>query len=507
MFRTPPIVVCLLTLACPILGQDKPQPAGPAPAPDLPRVLLIGDSISQGYTGPVRQLMQGRAIVSRIKGNAGPSGRGVASIEKWLKAATGKWDVIHFNFGLHDLAYRNANGRGLNKKSGKQWANLEEYAANLRKVVARLKKTGAELIFATTTPVPEGEPGRVVGDSAKYNTVARQIMFEHGIGIDDLYEEVIGRMDELATKPGNVHFKKKGSMVLAKQVVTTIDRAIKQRDAGKRRRNKAAKKPQFQPTRKVIYKTIGDVQLALHIFEPDQLEKDDKRAAIVFFFGGGWNGGSPAQFYPHCDYLAGRGMVAIAAEYRIKNKHKTTPFECVEDGKSAIRYVREHAEEIRIDPDRIAAGGGSAGGHVAAAVGTVEGFEEAGHTVRSRPDALVLFNPVYDNGPKGYGHKRVKARWREISPAHNIRKGTPPTLTFLGTNDKLIPVATARAFQASMKKVSSRSELELYDGRAHGFFNHGRGDGKDYKDTIHKMDTFLTSLDYLSGRPTLTRED
>ncbi len=480
--------------------QDKPTAA---PASDLPRVLLIGDSISRGYTKPVQRLMQGRAFVARNPGNAAHTSRGVANISTWLAAATGKWDVVHFNFGLHDLAYRNANGKGLNKKSGKQSHPPKQYAANLEKIVAQLEKTGAELIFATTTPVPLGEPGRVVGDAVKYNAFALKIMRAHGIGIDDLHGVMAGRMKEFATKPGNVHFTKQGSMLLAKQVVKSIDRALKQRASAKISKKKKARKPRWEPTKKVIYKKIGDVELRLHVFEPDNHKTSDRRAAIVFFFGGGWNGGTPAQFYPHCDYLAGRGMVAISAEYRVKNKHKTTPFECVADGKSAVRFVRMNAGRMGIDSGKVAAGGGSAGGHVAAAVATVPGFEEEGQSVSAVPDALVLFNPVYDNGPEGYGYKRVKARFREISPMHNIRKGIAPTIVFLGTKDSLIPVATGKKFQAAMRKAGSQSELELYVGRAHGFFNHGRGNGSDYQDTIRKMDRFLGFLGYLEGKPTL----
>ena len=128
----------------------------------------------------------------------------------------------------------------------------------------------------------------------------------------------------------------------------------------------------------------------------------DQRPAVVFFFGGGWNGGSPSQFAPHCEYLASRGMVAMTADYRVKSRQGTTPFDCVEDGKSAIRYVRQHAKELGVDPKKIAAGGGSAGGHVAAATGTVRGMDEKNEDsgISSKPDALILFNPVYDNGPK-----------------------------------------------------------------------------------------------------------
>ncbi len=260
-----------------------------------------------------------------------------------------------------------------------------------------------------------------------------------------------------------------------------------------------------RPDRSVVYKQVGGATLKLHIFEPSDHAPTDKRPAIVFFFGGGWIGGSPSQFYPHCAYLASRGMVAMAADYRVKSRNKTTPFECVEDGQSAIRWVRAHAAELGIDPERIAAGGGSAGGHVAAATATVPSLVESSDDqgVDFRPNALVLFNPVYDNGPGGYGYDRVKDRYREISPIHNIHPGMPPAIVFLGTKDKLVPVKTAKAFQSKMKAVGSRSDLVLFEGEPHGFFNFGRGDGSNYRMTVRAMDKFLTSLGWLKGQPTI----
>lgn len=263
----------------------------------------------------------------------------------------------------------------------------------------------------------------------------------------------------------------------------------------------------FRPDKVVVYKTVGEVELKIHIFNPADLKASDKRPAIVFFFGGGWVNGSPTQFFPHCKYLARRGMVAASAEYRIKNKHHTTPKECVKDGKSAVRWIRAHAGELGVDPERIAAGGGSAGGHVAAATATVDGFEEAGEdtNVSCRPDALVLFNPVFDNGPNGAGHEKVKDYWRQISPMHNISNKTPPTIVFLGTQDKLIPVATAEKYKELMAAKGCRCELRLYEGRAHGFFNY-RGDMKDYNATMIEADKFLVSLGYIEGEPTLKKE-
>lgn len=226
--------------------------------------------------------------------------------------------------------------------------------------------------------------------------------------------------------------------------------------------------------RREVYKTVGDVELAIYVFEPEGHKASDARPAAVFFFGGGWKGGSVSQFAPHCRHLASRGMVAMVADYRVASRHQTTPFECVKDGKSAIRWIRQNATRLGVDPDRLAAGGGSAGGHVAAATGTLPGLEEPGEDtqISCRPNALLLFNPVYDNGPDGYGYERVGDRYREISPRHNIREGIPPAIVFLGTADKLIPVATAKAFQEQMEQVGSRSELHLYEGKPHGFFNH-----------------------------------
>ncbi len=176
------------------------------------------------------------------------------------------------------------------------------------------------------------------------------------------------------------------------------------------------------------------------------------------------------------------------------------------DGKSAVRWIRQYATELGIDPERIAAGGGSAGGQVAAATGTITGFEEEGEdlTVASRPNALVLFNPVFDNGPGGYGHDRVEEYWREFSPMHNIGEETPPTIVFLGTQDHHIPVATALEYKRRMEEHGRRCDLHLYEGQPHGFFNYNQRD--NYLKTVIEMDRFLASLGYLEGEPTLRSE-
>lgn len=258
--------------------------------------------------------------------------------------------------------------------------------------------------------------------------------------------------------------------------------------------------PQADTT--LIYKTIGDVELTMHIFFPQDHKVSDKTPAIVFFHGGGWKQGSPDHFYGQCEYLASRGMVTMSAQYRTENANGTTPAECVKDGKSAMRWIRSHASQFGIDPDKIIAGGGSAGGHVAAATATVKGFNEEGEetSVSCIPQALVLFNPVAHNGPEGYGYERVKEYWKEFSPYHNINKTTPPTLIMLGTEDKLFKPQLAMEYKNKMESFNLRCDLLLYEGQDHAFFNLDRNAEMHYQ-TMIDADKFLISLGYLDGKP------
>ena len=196
----------------------KPVPAFAAITDDLklPRVLLIGDSISIGYTLPVRELLKGKANLHRIPTNGGPTINGLANLGKWLGA--GKWDVIHFNWGLHDLRFMD---------TGKHQVPLADYEKNLRELVKQLKATGAKLIWCATTPVPDAElkPPRKNADVVAYNTVAKKIMTENGIAIDDLYAFALPQLTAIQ-RPANVHFTDEGSKVLAKQVVASIEAAL-----------------------------------------------------------------------------------------------------------------------------------------------------------------------------------------------------------------------------------------------------------------------------------------
>ena len=218
----------------PAKPKKKRRPPNPAMKsieddPNLPRVLLIGDSISIGYTVPVRELLAGKANVHRPPANCGPTTRGLESIDAWL--GDGRWDVIHFNWGLHDLKYMGPTGRNLadpDTSDSHQQVPIEQYEANLRKLVERMQRTDATLIWCSTTPVPKGAKGRVVGDAAKYNEVAAKIAKESGIAVDDLYGFARPRLAEIQM-PANVHFTPSGSKELAKQVVASINAALKSR--------------------------------------------------------------------------------------------------------------------------------------------------------------------------------------------------------------------------------------------------------------------------------------
>ena len=222
----------------------------------------------------------------------------------------------------------------------------------------------------------------------------------------------------------------------------------------------------------------------------------------VFFHGGGWVGGAPGQFTEHSKYFASRGLVCFQAQYRLLDKKNSDPPTiCIQDARSAMRWVRSNAKEFGIDPDRIASAGGSAGGHLATSLGTIDKHDEPGEDteVSVRPNAMILFNPVFDNGPEGWGAKRVGDRYDEFSPAHNITKDTPPAIVFLGDMDNLIPVSTLESFATKMANAGVRCDAYVFPGMGHGFFNHGRGDGKYYKLTLAEADKFLVGLGWLDA--------
>ena len=206
---------------------------------------------------------------------------------------------------------------------------------------------------------------------------------------------------------------------------------------------------------KILYKQIDTTKLFVEVYYPEKKESSIAHPAIIFFFGGGWVGGDKSQFVNHANYFSKRGLTCFLVDYRTKNNNNTTPFESLKDAKSAIRFIRKNATTFGIDARKIIASGGSAGGHLAAAAALTDRcFENTDDlSVSCIPNALVLFNPVIDNGPGGYGFEKIGEAYTYFSPIHNIKKGAPPTIIFLGTKDKHFPVETALLYKKEMEKI------------------------------------------------------
>ncbi len=253
----------------------------------------------------------------------------------------------------------------------------------------------------------------------------------------------------------------------------------------------------FKPDEIIEYKQTPQGNLHLNIFKPTGQEFPVP--GIVFFFGGGWENGSPEQFFPQCRMLSELGMWCASAEYRVRSRHETTPFICVEDGKSAVRWIREHAEELRIKPDMLAAGGGSAGAHVAASTAFLNDFDnpEEAVNISSKPNLLILFNPVIDTTERGYGKEKLEGREIEMSPNHNVQPGNPPTLIMQGTDDTVTPFECAVEFAEKMRQAGNQCEIEAYPGQVHGFFNYRDGDNEYYPKTFGRLKAFLKDHGYL----------
>jgi len=268
--------------------------------------------------------------------------------------------------------------------------------------------------------------------------------------------------------------------------------------------------PHMPEARVETYKSVEGTDLKIWIFEPEGHKASDSRPAIVFFFGGGWRSGPPGQFRHQATHLAARGMVAMAADYRVLNAQGAKGHKCVQDAKSAIRWARANAKRLGIDPNRLAAGGGSAGGHLAASTATLPDHDDPSgdKSISPMPDALALFNPgmvlasvpgkfELDKEQIASRAERAGVEPESISPYHHVKSGFPPAIIFHGKADTTVLYRTAELFTEKVKSVGSRCELVGYEGEIHGFFNYGRGDGSAYTDTVRRMDEFFVSLGWL----------
>jgi acetyl esterase/lipase len=246
----------------------------------------------------------------------------------------------------------------------------------------------------------------------------------------------------------------------------------------------------------MVYKTVDGKSLHAYVSEPKADGKS--HPAIVFFHGGGWTGGSVGQFNHQSTELAARGMVAIGIEYRLiaKAPSHESPQICVEDAKSAMRWVRSHAKELHVDPTRIVASGGSAGGYLAAAVALVPGWDDPADdmSISPKPEALVLFFPVLAANP-GNGSARFgsEADLQKYSPETYISANMPPMIIEAGDADKLVKPEALRIFKDLCDKAGGHCQLDFYAGQPHGFANK-----EPYNSlTLNVAIKFLKSLGYL----------
>jgi acetyl esterase len=257
-----------------------------------------------------------------------------------------------------------------------------------------------------------------------------------------------------------------------------------------------AKADEPSAVKELVYAQTPQGELKLFVHFPPHWKATDTRPAIVFFFGGGWTIGSVAQFADQAAHLASRGMVAARADYRVKSRHGVKPDACVEDALAAMRFLRKNAATLGIDPARIAAAGGSAGGHIAACTAVLP--PENGETVSAKPNALVLFNPVlcFTGVPLLMGlignDEKLAAR---LSPTLHVTKDLPPTILFYGTEDRLL--VQGREFEQKAKAAGARVDFFTAEGVGHAFFNLPPWKEK----TLARAVEFLASLGYVEAAP------
>lgn len=262
----------------------------------------------------------------------------------------------------------------------------------------------------------------------------------------------------------------------------------------------------LKTSREETFKSINGVNLPVYIWGPDPVHAPPgPKSVAAFFFGSGWDHGQVSQFAPHCVYLASRGMVTLAFDYRLAAKHGTGPRETIADARSAIRWIRLNAIEMGINPGKIVGIGGSAGAHaLASAVMLDERHDEPGEDtgILSAPNALVLFNPILDTSKNGFGMDRFlsPADAKSANLIRAIVPGLPPTLIMHGTADRVVPFEGSYEFARKSSKKKNFCKLIEFEGQGHGFFNFNLS-FEMYEQTLMAIDQFLVELGFIEPDP------
>ena len=270
-----------------------------------------------------------------------------------------------------------------------------------------------------------------------------------------------------------------------------------------------------------IYKTVNNRSLKLYVFNPPEHKAGDRRAAIVCIHGGGFRSGTPDLFFPHCRYFAKRGAVAFSVNYRLTEPLGPTVYDCLADCKSAIRYIRTNADRLGIDPQKIAVLGDSAGGHLAACLGTNMGIDNPGDDLTVSPvaDVVIMYNPVADmtvppatdmaipgiaeettDNVLQYG-ATTRERAERISPIHNVVPNQSPSLLMHGEEDSNVPIDQAYRYFKAMKNADNDITFYPLEGVHHAFVLPGYGTEETVVNALQKADEFLVSKGLLKGRP------
>ena len=363
--------------------------------------------------------------------------------------------------------------------------------AATRRILTTLREINPRVIVVVAQPAPKGklpkydylpELGRALADFAQEDRLAHAQDGIHPVVLADMSVGFDWHTDTIAD---HVHPNPGGARKIAQRWFVALQDVLP-----------PPEQVIPEPAR-IVYKRVDDGELTLSVFQPAATVRRPA-PAIVYFFGGGWHLGTPIQFYGECARLARRGMVAISADYRIDATSPSTPFDSVADAKSALRWIRAHAGELGIDPQRIAAAGASAGGHLAAATAFVPGGDDSTDDVNvsCRPDALVLLYPVLDTSVERYT-ARMGGRGLEISPLQHVAAPMPPMVLFVGEKDPVVPMSTVERFESRVTAAGGECRVFVYPNEGHPLWSYRSGENDVARDVAAKTTAFFEELGWI----------
>lgn len=473
------------------------MPSDPTPASNTRpiRIMAVGDSITEGadffrcYRFPLWEKLFGAGyLIEYVGTRSAPSRIGPLAHEGYGGKNTEYLaDVVPEHFAAHPadiVLLHSGHNHSIEEKP------VAGIVAATERLIASFRKTNPHVTVLLAQVIPAGklpkyaylpELNAALAELARRLDAPQQrvVLVDQATGFD-------WSTDTVADK---VHPNARGAEKMAERWFAALKTVL------------PPPARSFSP-RRVTYKTVGDTALQLHVFEPPADRRPDSargRPAIVFFFGGGWVQGTPIQFYPECAHFADRGYIAFSADYRLASAGGPAPLDCADDARDAVRWVRDHAAGLGIDPTRVTAAGASAGGHLAAltALRPSGPLPPRAEGPDGGPDALVLWYPVLDTRNDRFGGGAFGSQQAELSPLHLLemrQRALPPTLILVGSADSIAPEAAARAFQETAHRFGSRCDLVVYPGGGHPLYAYREGGGPLREATLAEADRFLDSL-------------